>query len=647
MLNRCDRWLFWCPAGLLTAVCLWSMAPSLTDGSVQAQTTDWDNSWQNDQDDNWENDWDSEPLDDHAQDGELDELDAIDESDIDESDIDESNLALCTPPSTEVSVEAATRRILNVAHWVNQPQNPLETLIRTTLPPLLAQLNPSPWPSIHERAAIANVPVMMYHDILPEKEVFFDVTPDEFEAHLQLIQDNGLTPISMDQLVTHLRTGLPLPEKPILLTFDDGYRGHYEYVLPLLREYGYPGLFSIYTFKVGRDHGRPGLNWDQVQTMADDPLVTIAAHSVNHPRDLTELPVPEARREIAESKQELEERLGIPIRYFTYPEGNYNDRVAQLVADAGFVAALTMNDMEDLVAGESESLLAIARLGQSRLEDVIDQAWGGTPLSPLGAAFNFSVPIHKRDHVVDELPLTLITGGQPVTIHADSRYQVYEITANTNIKAAVDGGFFSMEFLDSNQMIGPVLSHNTGVFVPGDRNDIVFIADRPLVLISPDQVKFVEFDPDRHNTLEGVQAELATVTDAFVAAAWLVRDGEPQPPRAFGDLFDFDAERHRAFWGINQQGQPVVGVTHYFVDSVRLGRILAGLGLRDVVMLDSGASTSLAYNSESLMGYEPRPVPHIVGLIERTPAIATDCAALAQEPDRNLSVTDSYGISKN
>ncbi|MGB3514812.1 MAG: hypothetical protein WBA43_00045, partial [Elainellaceae cyanobacterium] len=83
-------------------------------------------------------------------------------------------------------------------------------------------------------------------------------------------------------------------------------------------------------------------------------------------------------------------------------------------------------------------------------------------------------------------------------------------------------------------------------------------------------------------------------------------------------LFDFDAKRHRAFWGINQAGQPVVGVSHDFVDSIHLGEILANLGLYNAVMLDSGASTSLSYEGASLVGYEPRPVPHIVGLVPQT-----------------------------
>lgn len=568
-----------------------------------AQDSDWnDPTWS---DPTW-----SDPVSDPASDPAMDDLldPALEE--------DPAAPALCPPPADLASPALLTDRILQVAQWMDQPQAPLEQVIRTTAPQWLAQLNPSPWPTIHERARLARVPVLMYHDILAEKEVFFDVTPEEFEAHLQQIRDNGLTPISMDQLVNHLRTGLPLPEKPVLLTFDDGYLGHYQYVLPLLQEYGYPGLFSIYTYKVGRDHGRPGLTWEQVQEMAQDPLVTIAAHSVNHPSDLRELPTPQARQEIVQSKQELEEQLGIPIRYFTYPEGNYDERIANLVEEAGFQAALTMNDEEDLMAGQSEDLMAIARIGQSRLDLAIETAWGGAPLLPLGQEFDFTAPIQVQNHTVDEIPVTLISGGRPVTVHADSRYQVPEIMEGTDIVAAVDGGFFSLEYLDSNQMIGPVFSQSTNQFIPGDRNDIYRLADRPIVLISPDDVRFVEFDPDRHNSLEGVQEEMPNVTDAFVAAAWLVRDGQPQPAETFGSLFDFDAERHRAFWGINQQGQAVVGVSHEFVDSIHLGEILAGLGLQDAVMLDSGASTSLAYRGDSLVGYEPRPVPHIVGLVE-------------------------------
>lgn len=104
-----------------------------------------------------------------------------------------------------------------------------------------------------------------------------------------------------------------------------------------------------------------------------------------------------------------------------------------------------------------------------------------------------------------------------------------------------------MKYLDSNFMIGPVISQVTHQFIPGDRNDIPKLAGRPLVLISPSAVSFIPFDPAKHNTLEGLQAEMPEVTDAFVAAAWLVKNGQPQPASSFNGLYGFDIPRFRAF----------------------------------------------------------------------------------------------------
>ncbi|MBE9181996.1 polysaccharide deacetylase family protein [Oculatella sp. LEGE 06141] len=534
----------------------------------------------------------------------------------------------CTPAANPATLTSDS--ITQLVDWVVSPETGLDSLVGTLGPALAASLAARPFPDIHEQARLANVPVMMYHDILPEKEVFFDVTPAEFEAHLRLIQENGLTPISLDQLVSHLSTGIPLPEKPILLSFDDGYEGHYQYVYPLLKEYNYPGVFAIYTAKVGKQLGRSSLSWEQLREMAADPLVTIASHSVNHPRDLSELSNTALRREIVESKRILETELGISIRHFVYPEGKYDDRVKQWVQRAGYRSALTMDDAEDQFANESQDLLSIERIGQSRLESVVSQAYGGPPLAPWGNRFNFEAPVQLNRLTVDDTPLILISGGRPVTIHANSRYQVPEIIANTNTVAAVDGGFFSLKYLDSNVMIGPVLSQSSGEFVPGNPGENLKLKGRPLVLISPEAVRFIPFAPEKHNTVEGFEAELPGVTDAFVAAAWLVKDGKPQSSTAFGSLFDFDALRHRAFWGMNHAGQPVIGISVDRVDSITLGKRLNRAGLRDVVMLDSGASTSLAYQGESLVSYEPRPVPHVVALVPPDNALDSTCALVSQ-----------------
>ncbi|NET38915.1 MAG: polysaccharide deacetylase family protein, partial [Cyanothece sp. SIO1E1] len=260
---------------------------------------------------------------------------------------------------------------LPLLNWVTQPEVELGEAIGNIGRQVLVQSSSVTWPEIHQQAQLAKVPVIMYHDILPEIQVFFDVTPEELEADFQLIKANGLTPISLDQLVVHLRTGLQLPDKPILLTFDDGYRGHYEYVYPLLKKYGYPATFSIFTAKVDGDIiGRSTVTWSQLRTMAADPLVTIAAHSITHPRDLTTLPDEELEQEVTTSKQILETRLGIPIRYFTYPEGRHDEQVMETTQDAGYQAALAMDNDGEQFAGESKSLLSITRLGQSQLERV-------------------------------------------------------------------------------------------------------------------------------------------------------------------------------------------------------------------------------------------------------------------------------------
>ncbi|MEB3292307.1 MAG: polysaccharide deacetylase family protein [Synechococcales bacterium] len=503
---------------------------------------------------------------------------------------------------------------IETSHSVGPGAIALNHFVSNLVPHLSALLTTSPFPEIHARAQAARVPVSMYHDILPEKQVFFDVTPEEFEAHLRLMQEQGVTPISMDQLMQHLRSGIPLPEKPILLTFDDGYEGHYTHVYPLLKKYNYPAVFSIYTAKVGKKMGRSSLNWEQIREMAKDPLITIAAHSVTHPPDLTQLPDDALRREISDSKQILETELGMSIHYFTYPEGKYDQRVANFVHQAGYQAAFTMNDADERLAGQSESLLAIGRIGQSRTVEMVEQAWGGAPLPTWTFGFDFTAPIAKQDVEIEGTNLTIISGGQPVTIHAKTRGQVPEILQGTDAIAAVDGGFFSLEFLDSNQMIGPVYSQSTQKFVPGNSSENPRLNGRPLVLISAQEVRFIPFDANQHNSLEGIQTEMADVTDAFVAAAWLVREGQPQPDAAFGNLFDFNAERHRAFWGINQAGQPMIGVSHDPIGSVNLGEVLLKAGYQDAVMLDSGASTSLVYQGESLVGYTPRPVPHVVAL---------------------------------
>ncbi|MDJ0661225.1 MAG: polysaccharide deacetylase family protein [Crocosphaera sp.] len=541
-----------------------------------------------------------------------------------------SKLGLNLNPSAATSNRISPNNSLNLQDCIKGVISPINAnnkqqiiISPTTFPELwkasenASQAVAKPFPYIHESAKAAKVPIFMYHDILPRKEVFFDVTPEELESHFQYIQEQGLTPISLDLLLEHLQKGIPLPDKPILLSFDDGYGGHYDYVYPLLKKYNYPAVFSVYVKKMEGKTARSSLTWEQLQELANDPLITIASHTISHPRDLRELSDDELFQEVMMAKEIFEKRLGIPIKYFTYPEGKHDARVKHWAMAAGYKMALSMSNEEEMFVGESPDLLSIGRFGQSQLQVISPEAWGGYPGEHLDGGFNFTANISKREHNIDGIELIIINGGKPSTIHADSRYQVPEIIAETEAVAAVDGAFFSLKYLDSNVMIGPVMSQG-GEFVPGNASENPRLNGRPLVVMSDKWVKFVPFDAEIHNSWSGVAAESDDgefITDAFVGAAWLVKDSLAQPYESFGNLFDFHVPRHRAFWGIHRSGQPMIGVSKNPVDSIQLGQILQQLGFREAVMLDSGASTSLAYEGESLVGYIPRPVPHVVVLL--------------------------------
>jgi len=530
------------------------------------------------------------------------------------------------------SVTASLYQVRAINAIANDPLPTLSNLSNVINADLVASFNPAPFPQISDRARTAKIPIIMYHDITATKDVEWDVTPEDLEKHFQALQDGGYTPITMDRLVNHLRTGSQLPEKPVLLTFDDNYIGQYKYAFPLLKKYNYPAVWSVHTRFVGTAGQKPKATWDQLREMQKSGLITIASHTVNH-LNMKNLSNAELEREVLESKKTLEKELGITIDYFTYPEGDFTERAKDKVKDAGYKAALSMSldPRQERTANESDDLLTIMRFGQSRFSDAIEQASSGTSTSQVSflpnvsnGSINFTTPVEKKKVTVDGLPLTLVYGGRAVTAHADKRAQVAEILAMTpNAIAAVDGGFFSLERIDGNTMIGPVMSQfstNAGVFNVGNKGENPLLNGRPLVLISPTAIKFVPFNAAKHNSLEAVKAELPDVTDAFVAAGWLVRDGKPQSAESFGKLYGFDASRDRAFWGIDRSGRPVIGVTMEMIDSVGLGKVLAKAGLQDVVMLDSGASAALAYRGKSVMAYEPRPVPHIVALLPPDPA---------------------------
>jgi len=184
------------------------------------------------------------------------------------------------------------------------------------------------------------VPILMYHyveDSVPNTKERRDlqVQATKFKEQLDFLKNNGYSIIKMEDLFFAMYESKTLPPKPVILTFDDGYEDAYQDVLPALNERKFSGVFFIITSSLGKPDY---LTNDQLKEIAKAGM-EIGAHTQTHP-DLSITPVDIAKKEIEESKKELENIVGKKIYFFCYPSGKYNQETVDLVRQAGYVLAV-------------------------------------------------------------------------------------------------------------------------------------------------------------------------------------------------------------------------------------------------------------------------------------------------------------------
>ena len=147
---------------------------------------------------------------------------------------------------------------------------------------------------------------------------------------MRMLKRAGYAAVTFDALAAAQAGGTPLPPKPVLLTFDDGYANLLPNVHPLLRELGFPYTVFLVSELVGRTNGwvaaegyepTPLLSWDEVLQMQADGGVDFQPHTATHPH-LADLTEDEARRELVAAKETLEQRLQRPMRTLCYPYGS-------------------------------------------------------------------------------------------------------------------------------------------------------------------------------------------------------------------------------------------------------------------------------------------------------------------------------------
>lgn len=160
-------------------------------------------------------------------------------------------------------------------------------------------------------------PVLMYHAVSDEvwgMESLF-VSPQTLREQLEYLRDNGYTPIFFEDLPDAADV-----EKPVLLTFDDGYADNYSELFPLLQEFG----FKATVFVIPDNLGKPNfLTEEQVKEMADSGLVAIESHTMTHAL-LDSLSPEETERELTQSQNAIAAITGVVPQVLSYPEGRYS-----------------------------------------------------------------------------------------------------------------------------------------------------------------------------------------------------------------------------------------------------------------------------------------------------------------------------------
>ena len=184
------------------------------------------------------------------------------------------------------------------------------------------------------------VPILMYHVIseppasasLPE----LYVKESALQGDLSWLDDRGYTGVTLDDVYDTWFKGGSLPEKPVVVSFDDGYRSQYSDALPVLQKLGWPGVLNLLVDTLYQGE----LTVPEVKKMSDDGW-EIDSHTISH-ADVTTLSGADLEREVAGSRRILQRRLGLPIDFFCYPAGAYDAEAIAAVKRAGYLAATTV-----------------------------------------------------------------------------------------------------------------------------------------------------------------------------------------------------------------------------------------------------------------------------------------------------------------
>jgi peptidoglycan/xylan/chitin deacetylase (PgdA/CDA1 family) len=189
-----------------------------------------------------------------------------------------------------------------------------------------------------------SLPILMYHRVdvlrrtLPAITQRLTVSPADFAAQMRWLTAHKFQAVTQRRVFEALEHGAPLPRKPIMITFDDGYRDVLGKASPVLEQLRMPATAYVITDRISA--GDPSfLTWGNLYAL-EGRGICIGSHTVSH-RELTLLSDTVAVAELRNSRRVLEQRLGHPVQWLSYPAGREDARIVTLARTAGYVLAMT------------------------------------------------------------------------------------------------------------------------------------------------------------------------------------------------------------------------------------------------------------------------------------------------------------------
>ncbi len=229
------------------------------------------------------------------------------------------------------------------------------------------------------------LPVLMYHSVLknPSAAGKYVISPDTFEADMKYLKERGYTSVLADEVINHVKAGTPLPEKPIMITLDDGYLNNLTYVVPLLEKYDMKAIISVVgkyseQFSQSGDHN-PNysyFSWEEISECIASGRVEIANHTYDMHSQGERRGSMKKRGEsdeeykkvlvadVEKTQKLLKENCSVEPKVFTYPYGAVSNASVDIIKEMGFEMSFGCCEKVNVLTGDEDGLYLMCRFNR-------------------------------------------------------------------------------------------------------------------------------------------------------------------------------------------------------------------------------------------------------------------------------------------